>query len=120
MDSSAKSKLSTQLNTEHFMIGVATAELRNKSDQYNNNNSLCIRADGYLYSDGKSQNHNFQLNTGDVVTVRRSSQQIEWVRGGQLLCAAPIPNHIHGAPLFPVLWIGSYRTAEQTSKLRFV
>jgi hypothetical protein len=29
-------------NTESFMIGVATAELRNRADQYNNNNSMCI------------------------------------------------------------------------------
>lgn len=99
---------------------MASAELRNKSGQYQSNNSLCIRADGYLYSDTKYQNHNFQLNTGDVVTVRRSLQQIEWLRDGKLLCAAPIPNHIHGAPLFPILWNGSNRTAEQTSKLRFV
>jgi hypothetical protein len=52
---------------------VATAELRNRANQYDNNNSMCIYAyDGTLYSDGKSQNNNFKLKTGDRVTIRRA------------------------------------------------
>lgn len=92
------------------MIGVATAGLRGKSQQYSNNNNMWIYANGSFYSDGKQQKLSFKLNTGDVVIVRNRSQQIEWIRNGQLLCAAPIPNHIRGAPLFPVLWIFSYST----------
>jgi hypothetical protein len=60
---------------------------------------------GTLFSDGNRQSNNFQLNNGDRILVRRNAQQIEWMRGGQLLCAAPIPNRISNAPLFPVLWI---------------
>lgn len=52
------------------MIGVATAELRNKSDKYRSNNNMCIYANGYLCSDDKLQNYNFELKTGDVITIK--------------------------------------------------
>lgn len=59
------------------MIGVATADLRNKVDQFNSSNSLCIDGNSSkLYIDGESHKQNFQINTGDWVTVQRSAQQI--------------------------------------------
>lgn len=40
----------------NFMIGVATADLRNRVNEYYNNNSLYIHANGgTLFSDGNSQ-----------------------------------------------------------------
>lgn len=37
-----------------FMIGVATAELRNREGEYDSSNSMCIDAyESTLYSDGK-------------------------------------------------------------------
>jgi hypothetical protein len=52
----------------YFRIGVATAELRNKEGAYNHNGSLCIYGfNGVLSSDGRQKNHEFQLETGNVV-----------------------------------------------------
>jgi hypothetical protein len=89
----------------NVLIGVATADLRNKPNQERNKNSMYIMHGRQLYSDGKKQKNDFKLAVGDKVTVRRSAQQIEWIRSGQSLCSAPIPNHIGSTPLFPVLWI---------------
>lgn len=75
----------------NFYIGVATADLKNKPAKYSNKNSLCINGNyGFLYFGGSSQKHNFVLKTGDRIVIRRSQEQIEWIRG-DLLCAAPFP-----------------------------
>lgn len=54
------------------MIGVATAELRNKADQYEHNDSMCIDYFHRLYSDGRQRERNFRLKEGDRVTVHRT------------------------------------------------
>lgn len=65
------------------MIGVATADLKNQFDKYSDINSLCVGGPlNYLYnSSDKRTYHNFKLKTGDIVSVRRSAHEIQWVRG---------------------------------------
>jgi hypothetical protein len=64
-----------------FLIGVATTDLRNTIDQYQN--CLCIYAyDGTLFSDGDREKRILNFRTGDRVTVRRNGERIGWVRDG--------------------------------------
>lgn len=51
------------------------------------------------------------------MTIRRNKKQIEWLRGGQLLCKADISTKLFGLPLYPVLWIHNY---QPFTKLRFM
>lgn len=53
-----------------FMVGVATADLRNRVDSYRSINSLCIFTIGTLISDSKLGQGNFELETGDRVMIR--------------------------------------------------
>ena len=86
-------------------MGVATADLRNTTDQYDKKGSLCIGADGYLYSDGNRQRHSFWINTGSLVRVEYRSGHIHWSNNGQVLCSTAIPETLRGTPLFPLCWI---------------
>jgi hypothetical protein len=103
-----------------FMIGVAAASIKSTPSKYADNDSICIYAkDGTLYLNGTNQKYNFQLNTFDRVTVRRNGNLIEWLRKGEPLCAAPIPNRLRKTDLFPIVWIRSYLVF-RPSKLQFV
>ena len=105
------------------MVGVATADLRNTTNQYDNKGSLCIAADGYLFSNGTHQIHSFKINTGSLVRVEYRSGHIHWSNNGQVLCSTVTPERLRGTPLFPVCWIrspGSWDTAPDTPRLQFL
>lgn len=102
------------------MIGVATADLKNMTNKFGVPNSLCLHAYGRLLYDGASQKLNFQVNTNDIITVKRTAEVIEWLGNGESLCAVPIPNKLIKQLLFPVCWIGSSDNSAKISKLGFV
>lgn len=59
------------------MIGVATADLVDQVNGFKHPNSLCIYADfGTLYHDGTALEQNFQISTGDRITVRKGINRI--------------------------------------------
>lgn len=104
-----------------FAVGVATADLRNTADKFSNCNSLCIGANsGTLYSNGTKQQLNLQINTGDIITLRRKSGEVEWMSDEKVICSVAIPSRFIEEPIFPVLWIRSYNDDRAISKLRFV
>lgn len=56
-----------------FMVGVGTAYLRNRAQQFDHNNSMCILAhNGKLYSDGNQHKCNFRLKANENVTIRHT------------------------------------------------
>lgn len=97
----------TDATVRLFMIGVATSNLRNTINQFNNKDGMNIDACGYLNSDGAFTKYDFELHTNHRITVRRNGQSIEWLRDGKPLRSQTIPDHIRRVPLFPVCWIHS-------------
>lgn len=104
---------------KNFTVGVATADIRNSTDEYYSDCNLCIKGNGRLFSGGNRHILRFKLTAGDRIIVVRTENDIEWLQNGQSLYITAIPGCIADKKLYPVCWIESSKNASKISKLKF-
>lgn len=87
-------------------VGVATGDLRNKTNNHDHQNSLCFSLnDGMIWEAGKTLFvPNFREVEFSIIHIRRNKDLIDVTNNGIPYCNLNIPSRLSEAAIFPVCW----------------